>query len=48
MLAAVLDRLDPQMNGMRRDWSGIFAESERVLYEVCVQRFGVVWTEQYH
>ncbi len=34
MLASLLDRFDPQMDGMRKDWSSIFAQSERVLYEV--------------
>ncbi len=37
VLAMLLDTFTPHINGVRKDWSGIVAECERVLYEVCVQ-----------
>jgi predicted unusual protein kinase regulating ubiquinone biosynthesis (AarF/ABC1/UbiB family) len=33
LLAALLDRFDPKTDGTQKDWSGIFSENSRVLYE---------------
>ncbi len=34
LLATLLDKFAPHLNGIGKDWSGIVAECERVLYKV--------------